>query len=117
MSHTRTMPPGGPKTPLAASIATQPFRYVPDGWMDFSCLRNEGQRGRHASHCTSQSVACLPACPPGLPQGGVGAREPVTVGQCALACLGAPGCEGFTYNAAQQVRAAVPSVHGIQSLL
>ena len=38
-----------------------------------------------------------------LPQGGVGARKPVTVGQCALACLGAPGCEGFTYNSAQQV--------------
>ena len=35
-------------------------------------------------------------------QGGFGSRVPVTLGECALACQGAPGCDAFTYNAVQQ---------------
>lgn len=35
-------------------------------------------------------------------QGGAGARLPVTLAQCAVACTGAPGCDMFTYNPVQQ---------------
>ncbi|KAL4437982.1 hypothetical protein ABPG77_004203 [Micractinium sp. CCAP 211/92] len=34
--------------------------------------------------------------------GGAGARLPVSLAECAVACIGAPGCDMFTYNPAQQ---------------
>jgi hypothetical protein len=37
-----------------------------------------------------------------LLQGGVGARTPVSLAQCAVACQGAKGCEAFIYNTVQQ---------------
>lgn len=42
-------------------------------------------------------------CPPQLLlQGGVGARTPISLAQCAVACQGAKGCEAFTYNTVQR---------------
>ncbi|KAL4425642.1 hypothetical protein ABPG75_009658 [Micractinium tetrahymenae] len=34
--------------------------------------------------------------------GGAGARLPVTLAECAIACTGAPGCDMFTFNPVQQ---------------
>ena len=35
-------------------------------------------------------------------QGGFGARKPVSLEQCALACQAAQGCDSFTFNPTQR---------------
>lgn len=51
-------------------------------------------------HNSSAKPSRLPHWP--ALQGGAGARLPVSLTQCAVACTGAPGCDMFTYNGAQQ---------------
>ena len=79
----------GPMTPRAGLTATplsgcaaccSPHRRI---WADHGCCAN-------------------PHRAPFSLQGGVGARVPVTLDECAVACRGAPNCDAFTYNAAQQ---------------
>lgn len=51
--------------------------------------------------CAAQGPSWrLLAWPPHA-QGGFGSRSPMSTGECAAACLAAPGCEAFTVNEVQ----------------
>ena len=97
------MPRAGLRTPPAATSATPPLRWVPAGAVELWLGRCWGR----LLQCiillsTMHSHMILLSNPRPLLQGGVGARTPISLAQCAVACQGAKGCEAFTYNSVQQ---------------